>query len=504
MKENVKDLIVKSIVESKDLIVKSAILDDFYVDAEEEERTGKEFEVGIYSFVIKNCVRIISKGELNEDDKTFIDAIPSIDFLMGYSDKTVLLCFEDAINTLINSDELMDVRVIPYQEEFIFWAAVSFFAKNNKDPFDEKKLKAKEKKELKQIYHDLSSHDYKNYKKAEKIRLEIIEYIIELNESPYLKILQGKGTNAIAHTSKKNMAIDSEGKGTVKTGEVEIFLDSYNRLDLGVPTNKVLDILTTELTKKIPSGSKSTLEQIDKNRGFYYTLKDYQKSCGIKDIKHAREQLNKAIRSLYGVSIKFDEVHKSKNGKDKIIHHQMRILDHIGIDEENKNPVRNGKVYIQFTMDVAKYLSKSYIMPYSKKLWGINSQKNPHSYHIGRKFLEHHNMNIGKSNDCILSVKALIDALPDLPRYEEVESTDRHFTSRIIDPFERDLEALKEKYNVIERWEYCNSKGEALTKEQLNNYDFNTWKDLFISFELLEYPDQSERLKKRNKKKNTK
>ena len=119
--------------------------------------------------MIKNCVRIISKGELNEDDKIFIDAIPDIDFLMGYSNKSVSVCFAEAVNVLINTDELMDVRILPYHEELIYWATVSFVAKNNKDPFDEKKLKVKEKKELKQIYHDLSSHDYKNSKDAEKI-----------------------------------------------------------------------------------------------------------------------------------------------------------------------------------------------------------------------------------------------------------------------------------------------------------------------------------------------
>jgi len=63
---------------------------------------------------------------------------------------------------------------------------------------------------------------------------------------------------------------------------------------------------------------------------------------------------------------------------------------------------------------------------------------NPWKYWLARKISEHRAMNAGKTNENIIGVKTLIDACPNYPKYEEV----KHVTRLIIEPFERDLNAL--------------------------------------------------------------
>jgi len=115
-----------------------------------------------------------------------------------------------------------------------------------------------------------------------------------------------------------------------------------------------------------------------------------------------------------------------------------------------------------------------------------------------RLFLEHNNRNIAGKNANRVSVKTLIDACPDLPLYDDVmQRYQGHITQKIIDPIERDLDALVKKYKILKNWQYCNSNGAPLTKGQLYQYDYDTWIKWLIDFEFPDtFPDQTERIKK--------
>lgn len=89
-------------------------------------------------------------------------------------------------------------------------------------------------------------------------------------------------------------------------------------------------------------------------------------------------------------------------------------------------------------------ISGKKVMPYPVLLGKLDMKKNPNSYCILRKLVEHTNMNYWKSNKGILSVKSLLKCCGKIPTYEQVVKTDRHVRSRIILPFERDLNILAE------------------------------------------------------------
>ena len=318
----------------------------------------------------------------------------------------------------------------------------------------------------------------------------------------YSNILQGKAINALAHTSKRGFTVNPiTGIGSMTAEDVEIFIRNYNSIVLNVPTHKVLDALTIKLTSNFPHGKEATAENIDRHRAVEISVDEYMELCQLKDRKEARKQLREAALALFDVALEWDELrYYVPEGKKKRVketyHWKARIIDTTGADAD-QDPVKRGKVAVKFTFDIAKYLSQAYIMPYPDKLLSINAKYNPHSYYIGRKLAEHHNMNIGKENANRISVKTLLAALPDLPSYESIISTaGKNVTQQIIQPFERDMIALRDKYGILASWNYCNSKGEPLTEEQVESYSYDTWVQWLIEFELASYPDQSDRLAK--------
>ena len=281
---------------------------------------------------------------------------------------------------------------------------------------------------------------------------------------------------------------------------VEIFLRNYNNIVLNVPTHKVLDILTIRLTKKLPHGKEITAEKLLNHRDVEITVREYMDICGLKDYKEANRQLNESIRTLFDVALKWEEERSYiPDGKKKRVRElftwNARILEATGTNADLV-PVKRGKAVVEFTVKIAEYLSQAYIMPFPVELLKINGKVNPHSYFIGRKLAEHHNMNIAKDNANRISVLTLIHACPDLPSYDEVMAETRQVKKRIIDPFDRDMIALKDEYEILKNWHYCNSKGEPLTNEQIESYSYSTWKEWLVEFELADYPDQSERIAK--------
>ena len=102
-------------------------------------------------------------------------------------------------------------------------------------------------------------------------------------------------------------------------------------------------------------------------------------------------------------------------------------------------------------------------------------------------------MNVGKKNEDIMAVKTLLAAAPNLPSYEEVMNTDRALNRRIIEPFERDMDALEDTLT----WTYCHSNNSPLTDEELASFSYDTFLSLLIKTDWKLYPDQTARLERK-------
>ena len=328
----------------------------------------------------------------------------------------------------------------------------------------------------------------------------------------YFNYLQNKESNALGHTSKKSFNNAVFRENNIKTHEdVEIKIlspDNFFSSKWNVPTHKVYDLLLHKLSEILPRGTYATAEKIKNNRTVEISVKEFADKCHT-GMKEARQYLNEAISTLYELSIKFEVVEpedntttKSKRRKKntdlqpkKYAYH--RILAERSDDDCN-NAVVNGVATVKFDFDFAEFMSRcSRAMPKHDNMFRINGNRHPHSYFMANKLQEHYFMNIGKNNSNRIKVRSLIQDLPDLPTYDEVmqDASDGHIEQRIIKPFEKNLQALVDDYDIIENWHYCTKNGEFLTDEQLQNYDYSEWIEWLVEFRLKDYPHQVEMMR---------
>ena len=310
-------------------------------------------------------------------------------------------------------------------------------------------------------------------KRTRKKKIDLAE--IESDARLFNTIRQGNTTNNLAKFGGRDMTIDEiTHEATFKKGEYILKIPNYTSLSgLKTSTQQLLDIINIELTE---SGAKSPTVCI--------SLTDYMTRRGLKDRKEARNQVKNDLEVLQQASIRAERRSKGNT----VSYEFINIADSGKID--------NGSITFTFGTSFYNMLLSYPVMPYPTPLLKINGRTNPNSNPFGRKIAEHKNMNIGKPNENIISVKTLLD-ISNLPTYEEVmQKGNRNVTQKIIAPFERDLDKLSDIFT----WHYCHSNNEPLTEAELQNLSYDIFKDLLIYVTWNEYPDQSKRLEKKRER----
>lgn len=292
-------------------------------------------------------------------------------------------------------------------------------------------------------------------------------------------IRQGTATNALTKVksnTKKNTVVDPiTGTATITQGTLTITIPNFTELTgFKTSTYQLLDALTVALTE---SGAKSPTVTL--------ALDGYMAKRGLKDKKEARKQAKADLETLFNASISFKE--KGRKGQEQDFL-DMRLIESKGISR--------GIITVSFGTTFYNMLCGYPVMPYPAQLWTLNGMKNPNSYYLLRKISEHKNMNVGKKNEDTISVKTLLSVAPNIPSYEEVMETDKHITQRIIDPFERDMNALEDTIT----WAYCHSNNNPLTDEELATLNYDTFLNLLVNVDWKQYPDQTERLERKAKR----
>ena len=306
---------------------------------------------------------------------------------------------------------------------------------------------------------------------------------------PFTAMLNGTATNQLTNISTHSNPpiVDAiTGNATIKQGALKVFIDSYNELTGGLrtSTHKLLDACTIALTQQNNYRGKD-----DKlNPLVTIPLERFMEICGIPLTKPSKDKTRRKVKedleTLYHISMEWTEA-SGRNTKDFA---KMRVCDRIALNR--------GNIIFSFSLDMAKYLTNAYLMQYPMELLKVD-ERNPNSYHIGKKLLLHNSIdnNKRKGTANILSVKSLLEVCPDMPTYEQVLATGRQLDQRIKAPFETALNSLSSFLN----WEYCNSKGVPRTEDQLQSTDYATFEKLLIKFAVIGVPDQTARLEARAK-----
>jgi hypothetical protein len=224
-------------------------------------------------------------------------------------------------------------------------------------------------------------------------------------------------------------------EGVVEEKGQKIYFKDYEDLigKIG-PTAKLLYIaLSIEVAN---SNSNAIRLPLDK----------YMEMRGLKDKKTARKQVKEDLKTLASIRVEFKEKRKGKQG------------DFLNIRlSGGTEGIVNGVIIFNFNTDYVSYIKRSGAPPLPKGLLFLNQQYNPYSSDFLFRITNHKIMNRTKSNEDIIGVKTLLDAAPQMPKYEDIKDSGR-ISQRIIEPFERDMDAL----NKTIKWHYCGPRGEQI------------------------------------------
>ncbi len=292
----------------KDLIVKSALIANFMMDEEPEQKV-EDINISMYLFVITHSIQILSKRILNDDDRLFITAIPEIKFLITKSSGNDDNLFSAAVNTLINTDEVMKVEILPFQEELIYWAVIFFFSKNDINPFEKKKLTTNHKKELQKIYVDLVKHEYVKTQETNDFRLELLDYLCEnltissLHPMPTKEIFYG--LDAISRNLNHVENIINQNKYSTFNANFDELMKN---------PNIKCDGNLTPYQKRILRGAHSAFY----NHGSLVTLGQIYSAMGNSG-KPNKRLMNNLLEQLKNVSKVWITNNKIKTSEDKKI-----------------------------------------------------------------------------------------------------------------------------------------------------------------------------------------
>lgn len=297
-------------------------------------------------------------------------------------------------------------------------------------------------------------------------------------------IRQGNLTNSLTKVRAKasNTVVDAiTGAATLTQGDLVITYPQLQGLQgLKTSTYRLLDAFTVALTE---SGAKSPTVTLP--------LEEYMAKCELRDRKEARKQASADLEALRLAKITFKEKTRRRGGKTEEPEGFMdvQICQAKGIS-------RSGIITFVFSDIFYKLLLGYPVMPYPPQLWRLNAKRNPNSYYLLRKISELKNMNAGKKNEDTIAVKTLLGASPYIPSYEEVMEGNRNLNSRIIEPFERDMDALEETLT----WEYCHTNGLPLTDEEAGLLDYSIFSGLNVRIHWRAYPDQTARLEAKSER----
>lgn len=262
---------------------------------------------------------------------------------------------------------------------------------------------------------------------------------------------------------------DASGK------DFTVVIEKYKELINGVrPTaNILLDMLILNLTQ---NGHKDGAVRIP--------VDEYMKIRGLKDRKAAIEQVREDMRALDRITMTFyipKRPKRDKRNPDELNAIEKKAGGYADIKiSGGGSGVVKGDIFYFFGHLFLQLLQGYPVMPVPDSLFRVNPKTYPYTYHLGRKILEHKSMNYGKPNADYIGVRTLLACCPGMPKYEDVAAKGRQISQLIIDPFERNMDAIE-----FCTWNYCGKNGTPVDIE-----DYQDFEDANVHIHWKEYPDR--------------
>jgi hypothetical protein len=300
--------------------------------------------------------------------------------------------------------------------------------------------------------------------------------------NPYFNTINADPTNQLTYTSIKSSDLNIDpitGTATLKRKNIILrILNAENLLKKTI--SKTANYLLHALIMKFnATGKKSDI--------ILLPIQEYCQLRNLTDRDAAIEQITKDLEQLHSYVVSSEnEKNKSRKKCDQDFY-DMSLCQGKGIITGPRKKKKDIKFHLsKYFHD---YLNDAYIMPLHPDTFKLNPKTS--SFNLSIFLHAHFNMNYDKTNANIVSVKTLLEVCSTIPTRKIAHPK---LSQRIIEPFERDMDALK-----FLKWEFCNRNGEELTEEQRNNFCYDIFINCNVKFELIDHPKKGAKRKKRNK-----
>jgi hypothetical protein len=266
---------------------------------------------------------------------------------------------------------------------------------------------------------------------------------IKAEEQPFFSLAQSAESNkiirGISDKITKSAQLDLYGNGTIPGRDFIMHIRELAKMRSGINRSAPL-LLDSLLIAATEDGLRNTLITLP--------LKEYMRMRGLNNVKEARIQANEDLDVLQ--RIHFEIPIKRGRGRGSTI--KVHIFGGTtGLPDETMEPehmIRKGIIIFRFNEDFYNILridgEKYLFMPLPSEGMKGNLQHYPYKFWFCRTIAEHKRMNIGKLNEDVIGVETITKNCPGFP------TTAKHIIRDIIDPFERDLNALENAFT----WEY--------------------------------------------------
>ena len=328
------------------------------------------------------------------------------------------------------------------------------------------------------------------------------------NKTPDLLLLaHGRATDVLPTVNAREAVIDPvTGRATLEKEDIQIFIENFedSTSKLQVRSNKLLTYGVAQFSRVNNRNTHSNTIR----PAITFPLEDYARLIGLnvdpdpeadpvaekKRIRNLLNDAQKKVKSdlelLHNVKISWTEQIKGK-AQD---FDQVSILSRVAC--------RKGIIYMEFGYSMGQYLKAIPQSRYPTTQYLIDARK-PNAYALGNKFAYHYYMDSNQKRGTAnrLKVETLLKCCPELPTIEQVIKDRNRWEDRIKARFETALDEVV-RVGTLKEWHYTRARGIELTAEEARNItDYNTFKDLYVTFVMGVEVDNTERFNRQEDRK---
>lgn len=209
--------------------------------------------------------------------------------------------------------------------------------------------------------------------------------------------------------------------------------------------------------------NQATIKNLNiEDRVLYLSPTEYRGYRNLKNQDSLRDKINQDIRTMVSIHLEFDDL-KYRFDKRTGLKHSYNTKMYMNMFSSTSN-YKKKIISIAFTPEFISYYRSLACMNIPKELFSIDTRRNKNSVSILWHLANLKNMNNKKSNNGIISVTNLLNHCSCIPSYDDIKEKGQ-IKQRIIDPFIRDLEALKSV-----KWQFIDEFNNVVDKSDIKNY----------------------------------